>query len=293
MDARHELADFLRSRRDRLRPEEYGFSTGRRRSPGLRRAEVAQLAGISIDYYIRLEQGRSARPSQAVLDGLARALKLSADECAYLYQVAASEAPPPRPAAVEQVSLSVRRLLEAISPTPAYVIGRRMDVLAWNDMATSLITDFAALPRSNRNLLWHLFCDPAARSLYVEWEKASRQGIARLRLFAARYPDDEATASLVGELSARSPEFRKWWADYDVQDCSSGRKEFNHPIVGRLCLDWNALRLAEGDDQYLITYTAPAGSPSQNSLDLLVVLGNEKIGPRASVSHENDVPPSD
>ncbi|MFD0889453.1 helix-turn-helix domain-containing protein [Streptosporangium algeriense] len=277
MDVRRELASFLRSRRDRLRPDDYGLPPGRRRSPGLRRTEVAQLAGISVDYYIRLEQGRSVRPSAPVLAGLARALKLTPDECDYLHRLAFSEAPAPAPTVSDRLRPGVYRLLEGLMPVPAYVISRNMDVLAWNEMGAALVADFGALPRSQRNLLWLLCCDPAARSLYVHWESAARQGVARLRLFAARYPDDQSVVSLVGELSVRSPEFRQWWACYDVQDCGSGRKEFNHPVVGRMSLDWEALLLPDGSDQYLVTYTAPAGSPSQGALDLLSVVGAETL----------------
>lgn len=273
MDVRRELASFLRSRRDRLRPEDHGLPPGRRRSPGLKRTEVAQLAGISVDYYIRLEQGRSVHPSQPVLAGLARALKLTSDECDYLYRLAFSESSTPVCATTDRVRPSMHRLLEGMMPVPAYVISRNMDVLAWNDMGAALVADFGALPKGQRNLLWLLFCDPSARSLYVHWESAARQGIARLRLFAARHPDDQSVVSLVGELSVRSAEFRQWWACYDVQDCGSGRKEFDHPMVGRLSLDWEAMLLPDGNDQYLVTYTAPAGSPSQGALDLLAVVG--------------------
>lgn len=281
MDVRRELATFLRSRRDRLRPEDHGLPTGRRHSPGLRRTEVAQLAGISVDYYIRLEQGKSAHPSQSVLAGLARALKLTQDERDYLSRLTSTTAVSSEQAAAagvaERVRPSLRRLLEGLMPVPAYVINRQMDVLAWNDMGAALIADFGSWPKAERNLLWLLFCDPAARGLYVEWEKAARQGIARLRLFAARHPDDQAIVTLVSALSARSPEFRRWWARYDVQDCGNGRKEFNHPLVGRLSLDWEALALPDGHDQYLVTYTAPAASPSQGGLDLLTIVGQESL----------------
>lgn len=273
MESQHDLATFLRSRRDRLRPADYGLPAGRRRSPGLRRTEVAQLAGISVDYYVRLEQGRSARPSAPVLAGLARALKLTSDECDYLYRLASVEQPVIPGGTDGHVRPALYRLLEGMMPVPAYIISRNMDVLAWNEMGSALIANFDALPKTSRNLLWLLFCDPTARTLYVDWEGAARQGVTRLRLFAARYPEDQSLISLVGELSVRSPEFRRWWASYDVQDCSSGRKEFNHPVVGHLNLDWEALPLPDANDQYLVTYTAPMGSPSQGSLDLLAVVG--------------------
>ncbi|WP_051468786.1 helix-turn-helix domain-containing protein [Actinomadura oligospora] len=284
MNVNRELADFLRSRRDRLQPEDFGLPPGQRRSPGLRRAEVAQLAGISVDYYIRLEQGKSGRPSATVLDSLARALRLSVDERDHLFRLAGSDQGLPRRAATtERVRPSVHRILETLGTTPAYVIGRRMDVLAWNPMAAALIMDFGAVPPGQRNMLWHAFCDPAARQLYVDWGRVARQGIAHLRMAAARNPDCPMIAGLVGELSVKSEEFRTWWARHDVQDRRSGRKEFAHPVVGRLSLDYDALQLPDGPDQHLITYTAPADSPSRGALDLLAVVGATRMGAAAGV----------
>ncbi|MBD2894976.1 hypothetical protein amrb99_39080 [Actinomadura sp. RB99] len=278
MESNHELADFLRSRRDRLRPEDFGLPRGNRRSPGLRRAEVAQLSGISVDYYIRLEQGRTGRVSSAVLDALARTLRLAPDERDHLYLLARADGIPRRATRSERVRPSVHRILELLASSPAYVIGRRMDVLAWNPMAAALITDFGALPAGRRNLLWHAFCDPAARSLYVDWEQVARQGIAHLRLSAARHPDDPGIAALVGELSVKSEEFRTWWARHDVKDRGSGRKEFSHPAVGRFTLDYDALLLPDGPDQHLITYTAPKGGPAADALELLAVIGTQRLG---------------
>ncbi|MFR9726629.1 helix-turn-helix transcriptional regulator [Streptomyces sp. MS19] len=270
MDIRSELSDFLRSRRSRIPPEAHGLpGGGRRRSPGLRRAEVAQLAGISVDYYIRLEQGRAGRPSSSVLDSLARALLLTAGERDHLYLLARDQNAPRPSAAAEHVRGGVRRLLHVLFPTPAYVLGRRMDVLAWNDAASALFGDFSAMPEDRRNLVWHLFRVPAARSLYPEWERVARQGISHLRVSAARHRDDPGIAALVAELGGTSPEFRAMWAMHDVEDRSSGRKTFDHPVVGRLTLDYEALQLHDGPDQHLVTYTAPSGSASQRGLDRL------------------------
>ncbi|ONK14128.1 helix-turn-helix domain-containing protein [Streptomyces sp. MP131-18] len=269
MDARSELSGFLRSRRDRIRPEEHGLPAGeRRRSPGLRRAEVAQLAGISVDYYIRLEQGKAGRPSSAVLDALARALRLAADERDHLYLLARAGSAPPRAAPVERVRDGVHRLLSVLAPTPAYVLGRRMDVLAWNATAAALFGDFPAAA-GRRNLVWHVFRDPAARSLYADWEQVARQGISHLRLSAGRHPGDPGIAALVTELSSADGEFRNLWARHDVRARGNGSKAFNHPVVGRLTLDYEALQLPDGPDQHLITYTAPPGSSSQAALDRL------------------------
>ncbi|WP_059006469.1 helix-turn-helix transcriptional regulator [Streptomyces specialis] len=237
-----ELAAFLRSRRDRLPPAAVGLPEGgRRRSPGLRRAEVAQLAGISPDYYMRLEQGRDGRPSASVLDGLARALRLDDDERDHLYRLARAGSVPPRRPASSRVRPEVARLLTAIGPVPAYVLNGRLDVLAWNAMAAALVTDFAALPQARRNLLWFTFRDPLARTLYADWELAARHGIAQLRTATGRAPDDPANSALVGELAVHSAEFRDWWARHDVKGPSIGRKRFVHPLVGPLELDYVAL----------------------------------------------------
>ncbi|MGP4109593.1 helix-turn-helix domain-containing protein [Streptomyces sp. 4N509B] len=280
---RNELAGFLRSRRHRTRPEDHGLAVGRRRSAGLRRAEVAHLAGISVDYYIRLEQGKVGRPSSTVLDALARALRMSADEREHLYLLARAESPRRRITA-ERVRPSVHRLLEVLHPAPAYVVGRRMDLLAWNETGAALLAEDLPGPSwKQSNLLWHLLCSPHARTLHVDWETAARQGVAHLRAAAGRYPDDPGIASLVGELSLRSGEFRTWWARHDVQDHGSGRKEFDHPLVGRLSLDYESLRLADGPDQHLVTYTAPSGSPSLRALERLAALARERSGSTARV----------
>ncbi|GAA1568098.1 helix-turn-helix transcriptional regulator [Actinomadura kijaniata] len=266
-----EMADFLRSRRDRLRPEAVGLPAyGRRRVPGLRRAEVAQLAGISPDYYMRLEQGHPVRPSPSVLDALARALRLDADERDHLYRLARAEPAPLRRRADEEVVPGVHRLLERLDTVPAYVLNGRLDVLAWNAMAAALVTDFAAMPR--RNLVWYAFCDPRARSFYVDWETMARQGVAHLRAATGRDPGDPATRELIEELTGRSEEFRTWWTWQDVKGPGAGRKEFRHPEVGRLTLDYVAMLLPGTLDQQLVTYTAPAGTPSQAALDRLAVL---------------------
>ncbi|MEU6036973.1 helix-turn-helix transcriptional regulator [Actinomadura sp. NPDC047616] len=263
-----EMAEFLRSRRDRIRPETVGLPAGgRRRAPGLRRAEVAQLAGISPDYYMRLEQGRSVRPSPSVLDALARALLLNPDERDHLYRLARSEPAPLRRHEDERVDPGVLRLLERLDRVPAYVLNGRLDVLAWNAMSAALVTDFAAMPR--RNLIWFAFCDPRARSFYVEWELMARHGIAQLRAATGLDPGNAATRALVEELTERSPEFRRWWDRQDVKGPSIGRKEFQHPQLGRLSLDYVGMLLPGTVDQQLVTYTAAAGSPSEAALDEL------------------------
>ncbi|MDT0308087.1 helix-turn-helix transcriptional regulator [Streptomyces sp. DSM 44917] len=268
--ATSDLAAFLRSRRDRLSPAEVGLpGGGRRRAPGLRRAEVAGLAGISPEYYMRLEQGRGAHPSGSVLDGLARALRLDEDERDHLYRLAHAGPAPQRRPATTRVRPEVRRFLSTLTAVPAYVLNGRLDVLAWNPMAAALVTDFGALPPVRRNLVWYAFCDPRARTFYVDWEKAARHGIAQLRSATGRDPDDPATKALVGELAVHSEEFRTWWARHDVRGPSIGRKDYLHPEVGPLELDYVAMLLPGTPDHQLVVYTAEEGSPSQAGLDRL------------------------
>ncbi|WP_090946997.1 helix-turn-helix transcriptional regulator [Nonomuraea jiangxiensis] len=268
--ATRELAHFLRTRRARIQPEDAGLPTSeRRRAPGLRRAEVAMLAGISPDYYMRLEQGRDVRPSSSVLDALARALKFDDDERDHLYRLARAEPAPPIRAAPPPVNASVRRLLDVIDPVPAYVLNGRLDVLAWNTMATALMIDFDATPPAHRNLAWFTFCDPRARTYYVEWDTIACHAIAQLRTATGLTPDDQATKALISELADRSEEFRTWWNRHDVKGPGIGRKEFDHPLVGRLTLDYVCALLPGTIDHQLITYTAPAGSPAQAALDRL------------------------
>lgn len=274
MDRHAEFALFLRSRRERLSPEAIGLppSTSRRRTPGLRREEVAQLAGVSVDYYVRLEQGRKLRPSATVLEGLARALQLEPDEFRHMVALLNHAPSPTTSRTPQRVRPGVQRLLEKLDPTPGFVLGRRMDVLAWNSMAAALLGDFGSLPASRRNMIWLLFLHPPTRSLYVNWATNARESIAHLRAASGRYPDDPGIAELIDELSAKSVEFREMWARHDVREKGHGRKVLDHPDVGRLELEYETLRLADDSDQLLVTYTAEEGSPSQAALDLLAVL---------------------
>jgi transcriptional regulator with XRE-family HTH domain len=275
--ATREMADFLRSRRDRIKPSAVGLPNGgRRRAPGLRRAEVALLAGISPDYYMRLEQGRGIRPSPSVLDGLARALVLNDDERDHLYRLALSMPSPPHAPAGRPpdgpVDPGVRRLLDAIDPVPAYVINGRLDVLAWNRTAAVLMSELAELPWPRRNMLRYAFGDPRARSFYVEWEEVARHGLAQLRTATGRDPGDPAIEALIRELSGISPWFRTWWDRQDVKGPGIGRKEYCHPVVGRVSLDYIGMILPGTPDHQFVTLTAPEEGPSQAALDELATL---------------------
>jgi transcriptional regulator with XRE-family HTH domain len=274
MDRRAELSDFLRSRRARISPAEVGIDTaaGHRRVPGLRREELALLAGVSVDYYIRLEQGRGGvHPSDSVLSALARALGLDDAEHAHLRRLAHGPPAqaPRRRSRPQKVRPAVQRLLDGMSEIPAFVLGRRMDVLAWNQLAARLHVDFAALPPRMRNMPRLVFLDDAARELYPDWEQVARETVAYLRFEASADPDDAGLHELVGELSTKSPEFRRWWARHDVREKSHGTKRYRHPLVGDLELRYETLSLPADDRQTLVTYTAEPGSPSETALRVL------------------------
>ncbi|MEO3924161.1 helix-turn-helix transcriptional regulator [Micromonosporaceae bacterium B7E4] len=269
-----DLKEFLRSRRARLRPEEFGLTgaPGGRRVPGLRREELAQLAGISVDYYIRLEQGRNLNPSEPVLDAIARVLRLDDTERAHLSQLArpreARRRPPRRP---QQVAAATYQLLETLdqATAPAFVIGSRMDVLAINRTARALICDFNALPARRRNYARFIFLDEDARELHPDWTSVAIDTVATLRVYAGRHPDDPDLSALVGELSVQSEEFRHWWADHQVLVRTSGTKRFRHPLVGDLTITYQALTMPDDPEQTLFVYTTAAGTADHTALRLL------------------------
>lgn len=267
---RSELGEFLKARRAELTPRQVGLSeTGAvRRVPGLRREEVAQLAAISTDYYTRLEQGRIP-VSASVLTVLAGALHMDDEQHSYLAELAGKETTRPRRRAGQKVQPSLRRLLDDLGSTPAIVLGRRMDVLAWNPLAAALVADFAQIPAKERNYVRLVFTDPAMRSLYADWEGVAHTCVALLRREAARYPDDPQLTRLVGELSVQDPQFRQWWAAHHVAGKRIGTKTLNHPVVGDLTLDWDTLTCTDDPDQQLITWTADPGTPAHDRLRIL------------------------
>ncbi|MFJ2651480.1 helix-turn-helix transcriptional regulator [Streptomyces sp. NPDC087420] len=270
---RNELAGFLRARRAALDPRRMGMpDDGRpRRVPGLRREELAQLAHVSIDYIVRLEQGRTRQVSRPVLDALADALRLAPDERSYLFAVAdVTQTPPARQPAEQRVDPQLLRLLDGMPDIPALVLGRRQDVLAWNSAAVALLTDFGALPPRERNLYRLTFLDEAFRALYADWPRVARECVAVLRMEAGRHPDDPVLTSLVGELSVRDPDFRAWWGSHQVRGPRELTKTYRHPVVGTLTLDVQQLSVDTRPDQRLITYTAPPGSPAEEALHFLL-----------------------
>jgi transcriptional regulator with XRE-family HTH domain len=234
---------------------------------GLRREEVAQLAAISTDYYTRLEQGR-IHPSPAVLDSLARVLQLTDDQRTYLYELAGTSATSvkSRRRARQKIKPFMQRVLDLLTDTPAIVMTPTHDLLAWNPLAAALMVDFGEVPERERNFMRLLFTDPRMRSLYPDWEGLARAVISYVRMEAARKPDDPALAELVGELSIRDPQFRQWWAGTAVALKRRGTRTYNHPVVGEITLDWDALTSDAEPDQQLIVYTAEPGSHSEEAL---------------------------
>jgi transcriptional regulator with XRE-family HTH domain len=253
---REQLADFLRTRRAALRPEDVGLpSGGRRRTPGLRREEVAQLAGIGATWYTWLEQGREVRASLDVLESLARALRLDQAERNHLIQLGRGEAAPPCKSPAERVSPTLRKLVENLGANPAYVLGRRWDYLAWNDAAVALLGDFAAIPRAARNHAWQTFTDPARREMFTDWERSSRILVAKFRAESARHIGDPEFESLILALRKSSPDFSRAWDRHEVSQNGEGRKDLRHPIAGLMSFSHAVFHPAEKLEQRLILYS--------------------------------------
>jgi transcriptional regulator with XRE-family HTH domain len=277
---RDELAGFLRSRRERISPADVGLPAGpRRRTPGLRREEVAQLAYISTEYYTRLEQARGPRPSREVLAGLARALRLADHERAHLHHLA-GEPPAPPAGPSREVRPSILDLIGRLPFAAATVISASFEVIAWNDLAAALMEDFSALARRDRNLVRKVFLGPDkdGRRLYgvSDADQFAHGAARRLRAAAGRYPADPEIAELVRDLNAGSEQFRELWASHDVDDESHLEKTFQHPVVGPVTVNCDVLDIADRD-QRLVIYTAVPGSPSEQALRLLSVIGTQRM----------------
>ncbi|MEY9963949.1 transcriptional regulator with XRE-family HTH domain [Streptacidiphilus sp. MAP12-16] len=289
---RAQLADFLRRSRVRLAPSDVGLPEGaRRRTPGLRREEVAQLAGMSVDYYTRLEQQRGPHPSPQLLASLARALRLSSDERDHLYHLAGQV--PPRASGTEgHVRPGLLLILDRLYDTPAQVLSDLGDVLAQNRMAMALFGDRSALPADSRNIVLHWFVDPSSHALFPEAdrERLARTHVAQLRAVVAARPDDRRAAALVRRLLADSPEFAALWAEHDVAVRRSDTKTIVHPVVGEIELDCEVM-LSGAHEQRLIVYTARPGSVGQERLELLRVVGLQDLSRSEPASESRGAKP--
>ncbi|MEU7813373.1 helix-turn-helix transcriptional regulator [Pseudonocardia sp. NPDC049154] len=277
---RTELGRTLRTWRERLRPADLGLPAGtRRRTPGLRREEVAQVAGISVDYLTRLEQGRGPHPSDAVLGALGRALRLSTDERDHLFTLGGVRPPAPGTISAEPRP-SLLRLMDRLTDLPVLLFNARTDVLAWNAMAAALLGDLSAVPPAERNMAWLAFLGPGSRVVTddaAERDRLDRALVSDLRSSSARYPDDPGLHRLIATLEKGSERFARMWAERTVRVRHGDRKRIRHPQVGELTLDCDTLHDAF-DDQMLLVYSAAPGTPEAEALALLRVLGIEPHG---------------
>jgi transcriptional regulator with XRE-family HTH domain len=252
---REELADFLRKRRAHLKPEDVGLPNGgRRRTPGLRREEVAHLAGVGTTWYTWLEQGREVRASLDVLEAIARALRLTPAERTHLVLLGRGEVPPPA-RSDERVSPTVRRLIENLGTNPAYVLGRRWDYLAWNSAACAILGDLDDVPRPARNHVWMHFMDPARRERFPDWSRSSRILVAKFRADHAHHIGDPSFEELVSSLRNSSAEFCKLWRKHEVAQTGVGRKTVVHPTAGTLIFEHAVFNPQESPEQRLILYS--------------------------------------
>jgi transcriptional regulator with XRE-family HTH domain len=271
-DNRAEIREFLASRRARITPAQAGLPAygGNRRVQGLRREEVALLAGVSIDYYVRMERGNLSGASDSVLDGLARALQLDEAEREHLIDLArASDRPPARRRHAKGVTASVQQVIDAITEAPAWVRNARHDLLAANRLARALYAPVLADPRRPANTARFTYLDPASREFFTDWERAADDIAAMLRSEAGRNPYDKQLVELIGELSTRSEDFRTRWAAHNVRFHRTGYKKLHHPVVGDLELNFEAMELPSTPGLTMLVYTAAAGSPSADGLKLL------------------------
>jgi transcriptional regulator with XRE-family HTH domain len=253
---RRELAAFLRSRRASLTPKDVGLPEGfRRRTPGLRREELAMLAGVGTTWYTWLEQGRDVRPSAQVLAALADALRLDDAERQHLFTLNNRQSPLPSSTAPECVEEPLKRMLANLTLQPAYVLGRRWDVLAWNRAAEILFGGYQTLDRDERNIMHRLFADAAHRLLLADWEAVARVSLAMFRADSARFAGDPDFERLIALLHAQSSEFRTWWPRHEVISPLSGIKRINHPLKGRMSFEHTGLTLSNQPDMKLVVYT--------------------------------------
>jgi transcriptional regulator with XRE-family HTH domain len=268
---RAELADFLRNRREAIRPEDVGLpGGGRRRTPGLRREEVAQLAGVGTTWYTWLEQGRDVRASASVLEAIADALEMTNAERAHLLLLGRGEQVMQGRAPKETVDPTVRRLVENLGASPACLTGRRFDFLAWNDAHSVVFGDPSEMPDGRRNLLWRIYMEPAMRKLHPDWEEGARRILARFRAEAARHIGDPDFEDLIGALQEGSPEFRKWWDLHEVASSGVGRKVVRHPTAGKLVFEHAVFRPQESPEQRLVLYTPTAQANTPEKLAKLL-----------------------
>ncbi|MEU4091617.1 helix-turn-helix transcriptional regulator [Streptomyces sp. NPDC026673] len=274
MDNRAAVSAFLRSRREKITPEQAGLpSYGQRRVPGLRRGEVATLAGVSVEYYTRLERGNLKGVSDGVLDAIARALRLDDTERMHLYDLARAAGPAPAARARRQtrpaVRPSVARIVDGMPRMPAFVMNNRLDTLTANPLGRALYTEMYADPTCGANVARFAFLHPSAGRFYTDWERMARFAVGALRVEAGKHPHDRELTHLIGELSTRSDAFRVLWGSHDVHVFRESRKRLNHPLVGDLELDQETMSLPDESGLSVVVYSAPPGTASEDALRIL------------------------
>ncbi|HLY24812.1 MAG TPA: helix-turn-helix transcriptional regulator [Aggregatilineales bacterium] len=272
-DARHvQLSEFLRSRRARIALSDVGLpNIGRRRTPGLRREEVAQLAGVSVDWYTWLEQGRAINPSEQVLTSIARILRLNETETRYLFTLVYGGSTTSR---VESVSPLLQAMLDSLDVAPAKVMNHCWDIVAWNRAYCALFGDMGAIPAAERNCLWHAFADPLLRQILVDWEGYMRDVVAQFRADYGANPSDPYFAEIIERLLAVSPEFREWWPRHDVRSRGNRRKEYNHPLVGHLVVEKMTLQMSEYPDLRIVIQIPVPGTATEERIRQLIEMTN-------------------
>ncbi len=269
---RQDLADFLRTRRMRLSPEQVGLiSAGRRRTPGLRREEVAQLANVGVSWYTLLEQGRAIHPSREVLDSIADALHLTPDERQHLFLLADQQYRVDTHIADEQVSPALRRVLDALNPLPAYAIGRRWNFLAWNRTAEQVLLLLEPVPPYAYNAVWRMFANPVSQRLYIpQWEQVAQKMLAEFRADSAHFVDEEWFKHLIADLQRVSPEFRAWWPRHDVRGRADAQKTMQHPLLGCLLFEHTTLQVPTTPELKIMIYTPLPGTDTLAKLQQLM-----------------------
>ncbi len=281
-ERRQALADFLRKRRICLSPAEVGLPAGsHRRTPGLRREEVAQLANIGISWYIWLEQGRNVHPSAQVLESLARVFRLTLNERRHLFLLAGQPLPPRVLPVEEQVSPTLRQVLSHLDPAPAYVLGRRWDYLAWNSAAERVFSIAQPVLPHTRNLIWQLFTSPISKARYPDWERTARGVLVEFHTASARYPGDAWFEELIEDLKEISPEFCQWWPHHDAPLSMDGHKVMEHLTLGLLEFEHVTLQIPSDPDVRIMIYTPNAATQAKLQRCLKAVLATRRAQEKA------------
>lgn len=270
---RQDLADFLRTRRMRLSPEQVGLiGGGRRRTVGLRREEVAQLANVGVSWYTLLEQGRDIHPSREVLQSIAEALRLTTDEQQHLFLLANQQPLVETTSPDEEISPALRRVLDALNPLPAYILGRRWDYLAWNTAAEQVLLLSKPMPPYSHNAIWRIFADPKSQQHDPKWEQVAQKVLEEFRADSVRYAYEEWFKRLLADLQRTSPEFRAWWSRHDVRGRADARKDIEHPLVGWLRFEHTTLQVPAMPELKLMIYTPLPETDTLAKLEQLMAL---------------------